>query len=295
MKELEVNKQLPIVTGNFEEVKLSLKTEMEKYKGIVVTEDNLKDCKATQKDIAGLRNKIEGYRKSIKKEMQEPIKEFESKCKELVGLIEEVENPIKDGILIYDNKRREERKAKALEFINAAVIEHRLEDKYAKELTVLDKYMNLSGSIKAIKEDIEARAINLKGKQEAENARLNILKTSIKSTCDLLNKDIKTPLKEEDFYKYIDMGWSVEDINKQIQRCHDIIFEAENPKEEPKVETQKPSTKVEKPSEPVQNKAVQKLYIKIEVIDTLEKMKALSKYMKENGYNYTTLEQKKVD
>ena len=294
MKELEVNKQLPIVTGNFEEVKVSLKNEMEKYKGIVVTEDNLKDCKATQKNIAGLRNKIEDYRKGIKKEMQAPIKEFESKCKELVELIEEVEEPIKKGILIYDNKRREERRSKALEIIDAAIIEHRLNEKYSKELTVLDKYMNLSGSIKAIREDIEARAINLKGKQEAENARINIIKTSIKNTCELLNKDIKTSLKEEEFYKYIDMNWSVEDINKQIQRCHDMIFEAENPKEDIKVEVHK-QEEIGQASEPIKSKNEQMLYIKIEITDTLEKMKVLSNYLKENGYNYTTLEQKKVN
>ena len=59
MKNLQVNKVLPVINANFEEVKVSLIETMEKYKGIVVTEDGLKDCKATQKDLAKIRNDID--------------------------------------------------------------------------------------------------------------------------------------------------------------------------------------------------------------------------------------------
>ena len=38
---------------------------MDKYKGIVVTEEGLQDCKATQKKLAGLRNNIDKYRKDL--------------------------------------------------------------------------------------------------------------------------------------------------------------------------------------------------------------------------------------
>ena len=55
-------------TMNFEEVKANLVENMEKnIKGIVVTEESLKDCKATQRDLAGLRNKIDSYRKDGKR------------------------------------------------------------------------------------------------------------------------------------------------------------------------------------------------------------------------------------
>ena len=79
---------------NFEEVKASLIEGAEKYKGILVTEDGLKDCKATQKDLASTRIKLDNYRKEIKKEMLKPIDVFESQCKELIALVAEVEKPV---------------------------------------------------------------------------------------------------------------------------------------------------------------------------------------------------------
>ena len=109
LKEIVLNKTLPVINMNFEEVKASLIETTEKYKGIIVTEDGLMDCKATQKDLAKIRNDIDSYRKAVKKEMEKPIKEFESQCKELISLVEDAEQPIKEGILLFDNKRREEK------------------------------------------------------------------------------------------------------------------------------------------------------------------------------------------
>lgn len=54
MKELQVQTQLPLINGNFEEVRVSLEETLEKYKGIVVTEDSLKDCKQTKADLKKL-------------------------------------------------------------------------------------------------------------------------------------------------------------------------------------------------------------------------------------------------
>lgn len=151
MKELEVKKQLPVITTNFEDVKTYLTENLEKYKGIVVTEEGLKDCKATQKELAGFRNAIDGFRKSTKKEVLVPVTEFEIQCKELEKLISDVETPIKEGITVFDNIRREEKKTKALEFIAESVQAHQLSEKYAKRLTVLDKYIALTEVLRLLK------------------------------------------------------------------------------------------------------------------------------------------------
>ena len=68
MEELRIkNEQLPVIEINYEDVKKSLEETMGKYKGIVVTEEGLQDCKATQKKLAGLRNNIDKYRKDKKR------------------------------------------------------------------------------------------------------------------------------------------------------------------------------------------------------------------------------------
>ena len=126
---------------NFDEVKLSLNDTMSKYRGIVVTEESLRKCKVTQKDLARLRNSIDSYRKNVKKEMEKPIREFESQCRELIKLISEVEKPIKDGIKIYDDKRREEKRLKAIEYIKESIKNHKLKEEYASKLKIKNQYL----------------------------------------------------------------------------------------------------------------------------------------------------------
>lgn len=293
MKEIVLNKQLPIINMNFEEVKASLIETTEKYKGIVVTEEGLKDCKATQKELAGVRNKIDDYRKAIKREMEKPIKSFEGQCKELIGLVEDAEKPIKDGILIFDNKRRDEKKLKALELINECVQALGLEEKYASRLTVLDKYLNLNGSVKSVREDIELRGNMLKNEQSMEKAKYEMLKGTIETTLESINKTIKTPLKYEDFKKYIDFGWDAARIIKEINDRAELIREAERPKEEPKpVE----NVEVLKQEEPKKEEVIQPqtepkkeeplYFVDIKVIHTMENITKLSQFLKDNGYEY---------
>lgn len=286
MKELEVNKQLPVITANFDEVKESLNQSLEKYKGIIVTEETLQDCKKTQQDLSKVRNSIEGFRKSVKKDMEVPIKEFEAKCKELVGLIGEVEQPIKDGITVFDNKRREEKRTKALEFIQDAVVKHGLDEKRASKLTVIDKYLNLSASGKSVKEDIEQRALMLLQEQDRELGVMQVINGTIKA----VNEGINTKLKIDDFKTLIEMNTPVARIIEEIHKRAERIKEAEKPKEEVKVEPPK-----EEVSIPVDLKAhapvkEEKLYFyELKIIADSEHMLMLKNLIQSEGFKYETI------
>ncbi|WP_054198887.1 DUF1351 domain-containing protein [Clostridium baratii] len=292
MKEMQINKQLPVITLNFEEVKRSIQETMKKYDGIIVTEERLKDCKATQKNLAGLRNDIDGYRKAIKKEMEAPIKEFEGKCKELISLISDVEKPIKDGIKIYDDKRREEKRSKALEYIKESIEAHNLNGKYAARLDVKDRYLTLSGSLKSIKDDIELRAAALEKEQEDEKQRMEMLKISIQNAIDNANKDINTKLRYEDFSKYIEFGWSLDKILKEINDRAVMIREAEKQKEVVVPIENVDEVKQESAKEIKQNK--ERYYVDIYVEHSLEDIQRLSKFLKDNGYKYKVNKKGKV-
>ncbi|MGG7058740.1 DUF1351 domain-containing protein [Clostridium tertium] len=291
--DIQVNKQLPVITINFEEVKSNLITNTEKYKGLVVTEESLKDCKSTQKDLAGLRNKIDSYRKDIKKEMEKPIKDFEGQCKELIGLIEEVEKPIKLGIAEFDNKKREQKRLKAEEIIDNTVITLGLEKKYADQLTVLDKYLNLSASAKSVVEDIEQRAAALKQQQNSDKAKTEMLKATIETTLEAINKTIKTPLEYKDFEKYIEFGWDISRIVREINDRAELIRKAEQPQEEPKQEKEVPAELENKVPE-IKEIEEELFFVDIHVEHNLEMIRALSKFLKENGYFYKVHSKGKV-
>lgn len=306
MKEIQINKQLPVITMNFEEVKASLVENMEKYKGIIVTEESLKDCKATQKDLAGLRNKLDSYRKDVKKEMEKPIKAFESECKELIGLIAEVEAPIKSGILEFDNKRREEKR----KFADIKIFETcqalGLEKKYADQLTVLDKYLNLSASAKSVLEDIEQRAEALKQQQNMDKVKAEMIKANIESALETVNLTLKTPLQYSDFEKYLALGWDGPRIVREINERAAQIRQAEKTAEEmatKRIEEEKQKEEVQipmdlKPKAPEPPKEVKedepRFYVDIYVESDYERIQALSKYLQANGYKYEVHNKGKV-
>lgn len=306
MKEIQINKQLPVITMNFEEVKASLVENMERYKGIIVTEESLKDCKATQKDLAGLRNKLDSYRKDVKREMEKPIKAFESDCKELIGLIAEVEAPIKAGITEFDNKRREEKR----KFADIKIFETcqalGLEKKYADQLTVLDKYLSLSASQKSIKEDIESRAETLKQQQNMDKVRAEMVKANIESALETVNLTLKTPLEYKDFEKYLSLGWDGPRIVREINERAAQIRQAEKAAEEmatKKIEEEKQKEEVQipmdlKPKAPEVPKEVKEdepmFFVDVYVESDYERIQALSKYLQANGYKYEVHKKGKV-
>lgn len=302
MKEIQINKELPVIKMNFEEVKGSLQETMKKYEGIIVTEEGLKDCKATQKNLASLRNKIDTYRKDVKREMLVPIDIFEYKCKELISLISDVEKPIKEGIKVFDDKRREEKRQEALELIKESVINHNLSKEYALKLTVKNEYLNLSKSLKSVREDIESRALLLEREQEDEKQRKEMLRVSIENAISVANEGINTKLKFEDFTKYIEFGWPLDRILKEINDKATMIKEAEKPKEQPKVEVKEPvqipldiSKPLENTKKEVKEEIKQdKFFVDVYVEHDFEMIQALSKFLKDNGYNYKVHKKGKV-
>nr|DAE48765.1 MAG TPA: Protein of unknown function (DUF1351) [Caudoviricetes sp.] len=307
MKDIEINKQLPVITMNFEEVKASLVENMEKYKGIIVTEESLKDCKATQKDLAGLRNKLDSYRKDVKKEMEKPIKAFESDCKELIGLIAEVEAPIKAGITEFDNKRKEEKRKFADVKIFEICQKLGLEKKYADQLTVQDKYLNLSASAKSVVEDIEQRAEALKQQQNMDKVKAEMIKANIESALETVNLTLKTPLQYSDFEKYLALGWDGPRIVREINERAAQIRQAEKAAEEmatKKIEEEKVSKEEVqipmdlKPKAPEVPKEVKedepKFFVDTYVEGTFEQIQNLSKFLKDNGYKYEVHSKGKV-
>ncbi len=133
----------------------------------------------------------------------------------------------------------------------------------------------------------------LKNEQSMEKAKYEMLKGTIETTLESINKTIKTPLKYEDFQKYIDFGWDAARIIKEINDRAELIREAERPKEEPKpVE----NVEVPKQEEPKKEEVIQPqtepqkeeplYFVDIKVIHTMENITKLSQFLKDNGYEY---------
>lgn len=312
MKELIVKTTNATVNVNFEEVKASLVENLEKYKGIVVTDDNLKDCKDIQKGLSKLKKDIDSNRKEIKKQLEAPIKNFEGQCKELVCLISEVDAPIKEGIAIFDEMKREEKREYAREIIKDALVKYPLDDKYSNSLTVLDKYTLVATSKKAIKEDIFNRAEGLYKIQEDEKRVYKENLVIIKETIDQANLNLISKLNADIYIKKLEEGMNPTYIIREINDTASNLREAEERaakiaeekakreqeqlekkgdiKEEPKEEANSSKGTLEN----VKKDDTQLFQVKIEFELTLNEAIKLNKFLESNNIKFNTISKKKL-
>lgn len=282
--------QAPKIVINYESLKAELQKSLESYKGLIVTEDTLTGCKNAQKELASLRVKIDTYRKDKKKELEKPIKDFETQCKELIALVDSVEQPIKAGIKVFDDQKREEKRLQALALIAEVAEESGLNEKYTAKLDVLDKYMNLTATAKAVREDLETRAFALRVEQDREAERLEI----IKSVLDGENGRLKTPLQLSLWQRSIDNGAPTSEIIASIKEHAALVYEAENkPAELPKEQqpTEAPKQEEKQPEAP---QTEQQYEVVFKLVGSYAQMRSVSDFLKANGINYTVESQLKV-
>jgi len=273
MIELNVNKELPVITTNFEVVKASLIENIEKYKNVIVTEENLKDSKSDHKKIASMVKKIDEYRKNVKRELLVPVTKFEDNCKELTGLLLNVDIPLVAGIDVFNDKVRDTKKLEAEDMILKVIIEYGINEKYANQLNVLEKYCNLSAKAKDTLIDIEQRAFILLQEQEREFEQIKIEKERVAEALRLeneriaelkafeekrqielaavevirkaetmeiavehiteCNKTIKNKIEIDDFKSQIELGATSINIIREINKRFERITEQEKPVIEP--------------------------------------------------------------
>jgi hypothetical protein len=288
-----IKQEQPIIEINFEEIKTNLTESVKEYGSLIVTDDTLPICKTKQKELAGIRIKIDNYRKEVKKAMSKPIDEFEIKCKQLIGLVEEAEKPLKEGIQVFDDKKREEKRQIALTIMNAAIEQHGLKPKYAEQLTISDKYTNLGAKASEVREDVEQRVFILLGEQKKEEEMLEI----IQDTIDNVNKGIKAQLSMADFQRMIDRGTSPKDVIAEVNSRGEAIRKAENPPPpEPEVEkVVEPIAPAPEPTAEATKEPETLFAVELRVTGTKQQIRALGDYMKANNYTYAVVSQQKVE
>jgi hypothetical protein len=305
--EFKVKKEvLPVIKINFEEMKSALQGTLTEYQGIVVTEQSLSSCKSKQKDLASLRVKIDNYRKDKKKDLSKPITEFENQCKELIGLIEQAEQPIKEGIKVFDDQKRDLKRNQAIELAKEVAAEYGLNEKYADRLEILDKYCNLTTKSNEVKEDLISKAMTLKVEQDRENELIDIIKDVIDSE----NERINHKMKFDDFKRYIDRGMTTKDVIGEIKLSASRIYEAENPPiPEPMPEiipepipepVKQPEPVMEPTPEPIKEpifESIQeepKYYAVYRIVGKHGQLLSVSKFLKDNGIDYAVVDDGEV-
>lgn len=217
--------QAPVIRTNFDAVKEDLLSEIAKYKNLVVNIDSYPFCKSRQSDLSKMRTYIDDVRKAVKKAVLAPYDDFETQCKELQGLILQVETPLREGVAYFDEQRRTEQFAIAGRIVKEEIEASGLRPKFAGQVQMLKEYGNLSATENDVRKSVKAQVLGLVGAQAKEDEIVDILKEAV----DSKNKSLKTKMVYEDFLKYIDKGMQPAQILNMINDQAERLYAAENP------------------------------------------------------------------
>lgn len=286
------------VVMDFESMKTRLTAMLENYTDIQVTAETLKSCKDKQKEIAGLRNQLDDFRKEVKKRYTEPLQMFEDQVKIMIGMVKEVEEPLKAGIQEFDDLRRADKRELAETIIDELIGEYELNEKFASQVELKKKYMNLTAKEADIRADVEAQVMSLKQQQDNEES----IKKIIVNAVEMQNKGITAKLIPDVYISLIGKLPTDEIIDRILKRGEEIQT-MEREAEEKKY-TQETISEPYSEEKPKQEERVQKMEIvpkngaesilkkkdlyqvTFVITGDEDQQKAVSEFLKANGITY---------
>jgi len=163
-----------IVINNQDKLERALKAYVNKYSGLVVSEQTLKDDKKVKKELNSLKKQLNSKRIEIHKMFDQPYTDFKSNIDGMISQIDEVVNPIDEGISKFEEQQKQQR----LEDVKAEIAE--MAPKYdvsIDEVEIEDTWLNKSLSkIKRTKAIADNMAYVRDQKQELANSILAVTK-----------------------------------------------------------------------------------------------------------------------
>ena len=109
-----IEKQVGIVSFNYEECKAYLQEQLKQYDGLVVVEEELPKYKEIKAKLNNVAKAINDRKIEIKKEFMLPYTEFENQVKDLIGMIDTVNSKIDNQLKDFEEKRKADKKEEIL-------------------------------------------------------------------------------------------------------------------------------------------------------------------------------------
>lgn len=166
MQQLKVITDLSVlpkqIESNYEAVKAELEASLEKYDGLVVTDENIVEMKNTRAEINKGIAIIKQCGTETKSKLLAPFLPFDEKVKELVKLAEEKSTALDVQIKEIEARKRAEREKKYRDYAAEAAAKVLKDDLFTSSPYVTGlvdrnpKWMNASTSEKSVKREIDA-------------------------------------------------------------------------------------------------------------------------------------------
>jgi len=96
---------------NYDALRAALDAKLEKYRNLIIEDADIPDAKKDRADLNKLTDSINAERIRIKKQYLEPYDKFESKLKELTGMISKPAGEIDSKIKEFETRLKKEKRA----------------------------------------------------------------------------------------------------------------------------------------------------------------------------------------
>jgi hypothetical protein len=208
----------PVITFDVEPILVQYDNILEKYKNMVFTDETVAGCKKTITELNSGKKEIEDFRKKVKVEMNEPIAEFERKCKMITEKIDTVTGPLKAQYECFETKRKAEREDQLNNLLIELIEPSGLKPKYSKRVELKPEYLNKTATVKSVSAEINAQIAVLLTAQNSEEEKRSMLEMIIESTNSVYNLGVK--LQIEDFERIIDQEFKIikDEVTAQAER-----------------------------------------------------------------------------
>lgn len=171
------------ISGNFSELGGKIQAVVDRYKGTVLTEDNVDYVKTLKSQFVSLRTGIERERKEYKKVYIKPANDLvDCMCDELQKIVAEGENALGEQLEAYDQKRKDNLTIVLKDYVHEFATKYNLHDEYEAQITLIDKYYNRTQKEEDTIADIERQAMELSKKQSEYDSGIALIKAECEGT-----------------------------------------------------------------------------------------------------------------
>lgn len=212
-------------------VKEYLLAVTERYKNLIVTDENVDDMAKVLREIVKLRTSLKNFKTKGMRKLKEPATTFGYEVDELINVVTDVENPIREQLDVYEKKRQEELEEKIDKEIElkakAAGLRLSFKDKFIKDFRWYYKTYKWSQICK----DIDAEIARISEEQRmCDERKLLIAERREMVLChlDIANYKygLKTPLTIEALTEKEMSELTLKDlkelIHEKAKKQHDI-------------------------------------------------------------------------
>ena len=150
---IEEIKTLEPIKFNYEELKKWLEEKVKNYKNLVYTDENIGTAKSDRADLNKLKRALNDEKIRVKKMWLTPYDTFETKIKELIGIVDVAVDNVDTQVKDYEQKFKDEKKKEIEKYFHENVGDYK--ELISLEKIFNDKWLNKTYKIDDIKKEIK--------------------------------------------------------------------------------------------------------------------------------------------